>query len=464
MNASSEYRPKPGKRWLLLLWFVLAVVLGLVAWFWKGDPEPFVVVDADEGFSLAALWRNTQAFFPWFVFAPVVVWVCTRFPFRLRSSLLVVPVLAATAALFMAGSSIFHRHLAKQGPAMMLTLGDPGGALEGAVLQSFRSAFENIPAEHSPGGLQQFEIEGFEDLEGFIGGLFAGTISEDGMVSSVTNIQIETSIIMPPQTEEVTISEPVERDGLDLELLAMHLAGFLLIAGLAHAAVYLRESQERRQRAELLSHQLTEARLTQLQSQMQPHFLFNALNGISSHIDDDPDQAVAMTSKLAELLRHSLQTSKTSGLIPLAKELEILELYLDLQAMRFADRLTITRDIHPDVLSAKVPPFLLQPLAENTIMHALEPHAGAVELRITAAPEGPDQVRLEVIDDGPGPRPDAPSQGTGTGLSNLQQRLTTLFGDEASLQMSARSAPDSGALITITVPRHATALPNPDRG
>lgn len=453
MTAKANKHPPILGKLLLALWLIAGVAAGLYAAFREPDNAPFVVL-GEEG-SLSELWYYFLPIFPWFVFGAFVVWICSRFPYRLVASHIVIPILLVGSALFTWGSAALHQHLIARGPAVTILSGNANIAneLQDTLQEVF--AGEIAPTEKNTLPIDLNEI--IQDMQN-------SQAENKVYTQTITNIQIDTSILMLPP--ERAPSNKKASTGLawrvPFDLVLFHFAGFLLLGGLTHASVYLRQVQERKQRASTLTNQLAEARLSQLQSQIQPHFLFNALNGISAHIPEDPSQAVQMTTKLADLLRESLHTSRDGQAIPLERELKLLDDYLDLQAMRFADRLQVHREIDPTCLEVSVPPFLLQPLAENTIHHALEPHAAPVELVIEARPAGPDHIELRVIDDGPGPQSDAPTRGTGTGIENLRQRLATQFGDDASLTLAARPQPASGTIVTIRLPRlHAS---HPHRG
>jgi hypothetical protein len=221
---------------------------------------------------------------------------------------------------------------------------------------------------------------------------------------------------------------------------------FVLIAG-AHAMSYHRRSLERERRALAAEARLTEARLLALQNQLNPHFLFNTLNAVSSLVYSQPAQADEMICALSELLRRVLATSNRRE-ITLAEELDFVDRYLAIQRIRFADRLEVQRDIAPGLGAAAVPTFILQPLVENAIIHGITPRAarGTVTLRVAAA-DG--RLQLAVSDTGSG-RPPPPRRPDGTvdvseriGLGNTRARLASLYGDDARFTLTPA---DSGGL------------------
>jgi signal transduction histidine kinase len=188
-----------------------------------------------------------------------------------------------------------------------------------------------------------------------------------------------------------------------------------------------------------------QARLASLESRLQPHFLFNTLNAITSLIQDDPDQAERMVERLAALLRFSLDASER-GLVPLADELKIVTDYLEIERARLGERLTYTLDVDADAAGCEVPPLSTQTLVENSVKHAVAPRPSGGRIRITAAVAG-DRLQLSVWDDGPGFT--AAAMRAGHGLESLQARLATRFGAAATLTIGPA---DAGSRVTITLP------------
>ncbi len=222
---------------------------------------------------------------------------------------------------------------------------------------------------------------------------------------------------------------------------------YAVIAGAAQAIRFYRDSQERAVRALELEKRLAEARLSALQMQLNPHFLFNALNSIATLIHKDPESADRMLIRLAELLRMTLDNT-TAQEIPLRSEVSMLERYLDIERIRFGDRLTVRLEIPDDVWPAQVPTLLLQPIVENALRHGLSRLArpGLVEIRARA---GEGRLRLEVRDNGVG-WPDRGPAREGIGLSNTRARLQHLYGNQHRLQLE--NHPDGGALVVVELP------------
>ena len=194
---------------------------------------------------------------------------------------------------------------------------------------------------------------------------------------------------------------------------------------------------------------LTEARLRALQAQLNPHFLFNALNAISAFTERAPQTARRMMAELGDLLRASLDHADRQE-VPLSEELGFLEHYLAIERLRFEDRLTMTVVASPDVRRALVPSFLLQPLVENAIRHGAGTRVQRGHISIEAGREG-DRVVLRVEDDGAGlPEGWRLEDHGGIGLLNTARRLAALYG--ADQHFSVESLPDAGVRVRISLP------------
>jgi two-component system LytT family sensor kinase len=197
---------------------------------------------------------------------------------------------------------------------------------------------------------------------------------------------------------------------------------------------------------------LLEARLDALQRQINPHFLFNTLNSITSLVRMKPELAREMTVKLANILRALLKDHDTY--VPLRDELAFTDDYLDIEVVRFGtEKLKVKKEIDPLTLPILVPSILLQPLIENSIKHGLEPrlHGGTVTLRSRL--DG-DRMLIEVADDGVGmgnkPASALRRDGAGIGMKNVQERLDVLYGNQA--RFSVVSNPGRGTLVSIELP------------
>jgi hypothetical protein len=195
---------------------------------------------------------------------------------------------------------------------------------------------------------------------------------------------------------------------------------------LDETTLQLRTKELERERALKLA---TEAQLASLESRIHPHFLFNALNSISSLIPEDPARAERLVEQMAALLRFSLDANQ-SGLVPLASELKIVGDYLEIERARFGDRLRYQIDVPSDLNDTRIPPLSIQTLVENSVKYAIAPERTGGDIRITGA-RSSGAFRLEVSDSGPAFLLE--SAPAGHGLDNLKGRLSTLFGNRAAL-------------------------------
>lgn len=211
---------------------------------------------------------------------------------------------------------------------------------------------------------------------------------------------------------------------------------------LQSATLELRTREVEQERAYKL---LAEARLSSLESRIHPHFLFNTLNSIASLIPKDPRHAEDTLAKLASLLRFSLHANQ-SGLVPLSQELKVVRDYLDIESTRFGGRLRYTIDAPESLGSLKAPPLALQLLVENAVKHVVAQRPEGATLQI-AATHLDSQLRLEVIDDGPGFSLDAITPEHG--LGNLIARMELLFDERGKLDVARR---DHRTVVSLTFP------------
>jgi signal transduction histidine kinase len=240
--------------------------------------------------------------------------------------------------------------------------------------------------------------------------------------------------------------------------LAAHLLGFRFviylivywtIVGVSHAIAYYRKYREGQMHAILLESRLAQTQLQMLKMQLQPHFLFNTLNAISSLMHQDVELADQMLARLGQLLRTTLESAGTQE-VSFKQELEFVELYLEIEQARFGPRLEVHIDAEPETMDACVPNLILQPLVENAIRHGISPRAGAGHIEIRAQRFN-GSLQVQVLDDGPGLRPDQlESSREGVGLSNTRERLKQLYGDAHQFTLANRD--EGGVVVTLRVP------------
>jgi LytS/YehU family sensor histidine kinase len=224
---------------------------------------------------------------------------------------------------------------------------------------------------------------------------------------------------------------------------------YVPIVLIAHAVWYYQSFRERDLRTSQLEAQLAKARLQALKSQMQPHFLFNTLHSISALMLTDTIAADQMMSRLSDLLRMSLE-GDGSQITTLSRELEFVNGYLEIEKLRFEDRIRVVLDIAPNTLDAQVPNLLLQPLVENAVRHGVSRLPSGGEIRITAS-HSERSLRLQIKDNGPGLVGSAGVQSKGgLGLGSTRERLRTLYGDDQELDI--RNAAGGGVEVNVRIP------------
>ena len=238
-------------------------------------------------------------------------------------------------------------------------------------------------------------------------------------------------------------------------------------SALYYAINYFLTVEQQADRLERLEAQTTAAQLAMLRYQLNPHFLFNTLNSISTLVLlKQTDQANAMLTRLSGFLRHTLITEPGSS-VTLAQEIETLQLYLDIERMRFEERLRTQFDIEEAAMDACLPAMLLQPLVENAIKYAVSPQEEGARITLSARVVG-QRLRIAIEDTGPGV--DGPMQlsmldnlpdggrapvSTGVGLANIRNRLIQSYGDDHLFE--TRSQPGGGFTVLIEIPYEPVA-------
>ena len=228
---------------------------------------------------------------------------------------------------------------------------------------------------------------------------------------------------------------------------------YLIVYALILTVTYVMDARDRMARQMMetarLSEALSKSQLAALRQQMEPHFMFNTLHSITGLVrDHENDAAVSMIVGLSEFLRRGLEDSHRSQ-VTLQEEVEYLQRYLDIQKVRFGERLRVTVDIPAELLSAQVPNLLLQPLVENAIKHGIAKRAAGGIVRV-AGVHNNGKLCFSVYNDGPDLPEDAKATHTGVGLRNLRTRLQILHGDRTELQLKHT---DTGAVeVTVVLP------------
>jgi two-component system LytT family sensor kinase len=228
---------------------------------------------------------------------------------------------------------------------------------------------------------------------------------------------------------------------------------FLVAYALILTVTYLADARERiaRQAIETarLNEKLSEAQLAALRRQIEPHFVYNTLNSISGLVRDRRnDAAVSMIVGLSEFLRRTSEDSHRAQ-VALAEEVEYVQRYLELQKMRFAERLQVSVDVPTELLRAQVPNLLLQPLVENAIKHGIAKRVAGGTVRVSGVRSN-GTLYLSVFNDGASSLPDWPASPTGVGIGNLRTRLAILYGERSGLELRGTAA--GGVEVVVTLP------------
>ncbi|HMV98710.1 MAG TPA: histidine kinase [Acidobacteriota bacterium] len=229
---------------------------------------------------------------------------------------------------------------------------------------------------------------------------------------------------------------------------------YWVIILLHHSYVYQRQYFESQLQTSRLETQLVNAQLQSLKMQLQPHFLFNTLNSISTLVLVDPKAAHKMVAQLGDFLRLTLENSSSQE-VSFQRELEFLKCYLAIEQTRFQDRLSVMFDIDPTTQDALVPNLLLQPIVENAIKHGIAPRAtpGIISIKAT---QKTGRLHIEINDDGPGLSrlPQSNRKPKGIGLHNTRERLEQLYGDQYRLELV--DIPQGGLSVVVEFPLTST--------
>jgi two-component system LytT family sensor kinase len=231
-------------------------------------------------------------------------------------------------------------------------------------------------------------------------------------------------------------------------------AVYFAVVGTEHATRYFREAREQEVQVAKLSAQLTGARLSALQAQLNPHFLFNSLNTIAVLVrDGNGSGATRVIEQLSDVLRHTLGRTGAHE-VALDDELELVRQYLAVEQARFSDRLVPAIDVATNARNAAVPAFAIQHLVENAIRHGIARRSDAGQLTVSVRRDG-DALLISVADDGIGVTPGtAPERGHG--IENTRERLRTLYGDAASLTLAPQSP--FGTVARLRIPYRELVL------
>lgn len=426
---------------LTVLWLLVTFVFATEIYLsMRGEPIRISWIDAAQG--------AFRDWFPWILLSPVAVFLAGKFRFGRKTWKRSFIVHFAACLLFTAAYEGLQ--LAASPGVVFLQAGGM------AMVTAAAPAQPPLPSDFS----NQFDVNSV-NVRGSNALFFQRGVSfadspgpESVVISSGSVVASHSGPLQLPPPAGVRFTGPFQPDPwvrfFHVAILRTQftIPIYWCIVCICWAFGHFQETAERERRTLELETRLTQANLQALKIQLQPHFLFNTLNSISSLIHENPKAADDMIGSLSQFLRTTLNVSAKDE-IPLGAELEFLDHYLEIQQTRFGHRLKICRDIEPGLSDALVPPLILQPLVENAIRHGIESRESGGTVAIRAAHKN-DCLHIEISDDGNGfsggqlLRP-----GNGVGLSNTEARLQTLYGDKHQFTLTANQP--NGASVKIEI-------------
>jgi hypothetical protein len=407
-------------------------------WFVEGDTaaNASLAERIANWFKLADL--NFHRIYPWILLTPYVAWLAARFLLERGRWRLSLPAHLAGCALFATACHALGVYAGWQRPVFVTVTTaisyDTASKQEPVRKPGQTSGFTTVtnvswtrwPGPSGGGAAGQTLLKGPAIGQGEAGGGGAAP-ADPGLKSTVLKLFTQQGSWRSP----VDLLDPF---------------AYAVLVGIVHTLHFNRRSQEREKRAAALEAQLATARLNALQAQLHPHFLFNALNAISTLLGRDARAAQDALASFSELLRLALCHS-TQPEVTLRDDLEFLRRYVEIQQTRLGDRFRFEDVIAPETLDCLVPALLLQPLVENAIRHGIEPSANPGLVRVIVQPQG-ERLVVTVEDNGAGlSNKENERGGIGIGLRNLRSRLETLYGAEQKFEF----APCAQGGVTVSV-------------
>lgn len=465
-ESSAGETSQAARRWQKLLPAFFAawtLLIGVALWWFQrySDLDPGHVITYEntgkpfwlrfrEWFTLARL--NFHWAFGWVAFGPYVLWLASRYHLERGAMLRRSALLILVGIGFVVGCGALN-NLFGMGKDVLVVIGrtmtydsrEPGGLTNRS--KTFREETFTSLIVRSNG--VQAPIPGFR-----------ASLGNDGqpmeMKALLEDLGLPTgsNAFGHARNLHVQHNAPASRPAL---MTVLDVLAFVALAGLAHTFHFYRGYHERERQAAMLSARLNETRLRAIRNQLQPHFLFNALNGIATLVRRDPETGYEMLTSLSDLLRLALRRMDAQE-IPLREEMEFVERYVQIQQMRFGDRLRVIKDVPQEYEDSLVPTLIVQTLVENAIKHGVEPSSRRATVEIRARADG-ENLTLSVEDDGMGLQhgTETSSNGEGVGLRSLKERLAALYGSACTFALVAREP--RGVLVRVTLPlRGALAL------
>lgn len=378
---------------------------------------------------------------PWMLLAPVVLWMASRFPLSGSSKWRHACVLIPAGVVFVWLSHSFHQRAGRLQPLIA-----PMPAIETWFppgLEKTPGGEFGIPLSRAIGHDPAVEIPESFGLPPEIDPrkLPGRIIARDEM-----KLRIEANWAQIMKRSDATLGGLPNSPAASVILLDS--LAFIALVVFSHAWIFMRTARDEKARSALLGDQNTQARARALQAQLQPHFLFNTLNGIAMLTRKDPEAAEEMITSLSELMRIALDGERKPE-IPLREELHFIDRYLEIQRMRFGARLEVGREIDPKTLGLLVPALLIQPLVENAIHHGIEPRGEGGKVHISSTLVD-DMLEIVIEDDGVGLHAGKGGSGSGIGLSSIRERLAALHPGGHEFRMQVPEG--GGARMVIRLP------------
>ncbi|QJE97434.1 sensor histidine kinase [Luteolibacter luteus] len=439
--------------WAVFFWSIwIAAAIAATWWFAFRVPEQRVVfVDlnplragwGEDGTRISWILLRQQLLplLPWLLLSPVVLWMASRFPLSGGAKWRHVGVLLPVGITFVTLSHVFHERAARLQPLIA-----PTPAIETWFppgLEKTPGGEFGIPLSRAIGPDPAVEIpESF----GLPPELDPRKLPGRIMGRAEMKLRIEANWAQIMKRSDATLGGLP--DSTAASVILLDALAFIALVVFSHAWIFMRSARDEKARAALLDDQNTRARARALQAQLQPHFLFNTLNGIAMLTRKNPEAAEEMITSLSELMRIALDGERKPE-IPLREELHFIDRYLEIQRMRFGARLKVEREIDPATLGLLVPALLIQPLVENAIHHGIEPRGEGGKVQIsTTLVDGMLEIVIE--DDGVGLHPGKGGSGSGIGLTSIRERLAALHPGRHEFHMQVPEG--GGARMLIQLP------------